>query len=228
MRKMLSIHTGLVLALLSGHVLADPPAAIPEMPDQNAQSTMRSQANDAMNTAGMVAKSRAFEKIPAIGIPSSGGIDVAKIAQQYDQIQPHQADKPTLMVFVSMSMPEASLKRLGHEAKRDNAVLVLRGIPGGLAGGWMHGMAAIKPLSATGAHVEINPQLFEKFNINAVPVIALARLDTSSCVSADTTCRETLLMKGDVDIEYALHQWADGSGPLAVAARQHLDLDGKP
>jgi conjugal transfer pilus assembly protein TrbC len=68
-----------------------------------------------------------------------------------------------ILVFVSFSMPEASLKTLAHDAEQHNAVLVMRGL---------HEDSFVKTankLKDLGIGVDINPELFEIHQVTVVP-----------------------------------------------------------
>lgn len=72
-------------------------------------------------------------------------------------------NSPKLFVFVSLSMPEASLKELGHQAKKHSAVLVMRGL---------HQDSFVKTaekLKELGITVDIHPDLFEQYQVTIVP-----------------------------------------------------------
>ena len=68
-----------------------------------------------------------------------------------------------LLVFVSFSMPESSLKSLVEEAKTHNAVLVIRGLH---EDSFVKTAAKLKKLEVS---VDIHPELFEAHKITSVP-----------------------------------------------------------
>jgi len=71
--------------------------------------------------------------------------------------------RETILVFVSFSMPEASLKSLAREAERANAVLIIRGL---IEDSFKITMIHLKDYALS---VEVNPDLFEQYNIQHVP-----------------------------------------------------------
>ena len=82
----------------------------------------------------------------------------------------HQAAGPEVLVFVSLILPEASWRRWSLDAARAGAALVLRGVaPNGLA-------ATVRRLRARlpegGAGVAVDPVLFRRFAVDAVPASA--------------------------------------------------------
>jgi len=68
-----------------------------------------------------------------------------------------------MLVFVSFSMPEASLKALSREAQRHNALLVMRGL---YWDSFSKTAARMKEMAIT---VDIDPHLFESHKVTAVP-----------------------------------------------------------
>jgi conjugal transfer pilus assembly protein TrbC len=68
-----------------------------------------------------------------------------------------------ILVFVSFSMPEASLKSLAQDMTRVNAVLILRGL---IEDSFKVTAERLKDYPQG---VEVNPELFEKYDIHQVP-----------------------------------------------------------
>ena len=97
-----------------------------------------------------------------------------------------------LTVFVSLSMPAEQLRLLVAEAKKYQAVILLRGLDGDVPN-------TIKKLSKilgdTGG-VAINPLPFAEFNITAVPSFVYQQANSSSFIKA----------QGSVTISYFLEQ----------------------
>lgn len=83
------------------------------------------------------------------------------------------AKDPKILVFVSFSMPKASLTALAKEAKRFGAVLVMRGLKGD---SFKETQAAFQGLGEEErSGIEINPELFETYKIQQVPVFIKVR-----------------------------------------------------
>jgi conjugal transfer pilus assembly protein TrbC len=223
----------ILIALFSGLLGALPslgraaqPATPPAMPDVSGyyDAAARAKTGAALDAASATAKTGMVGRMPTLPVPTAG-IDVDQIASRYRNLG--KRDKPSdegLLIFVSTSMPMATLIKLGNQAKRAGAVLVLRGVPGGLSapGAWTRAMAQLKPVAATGARMQINPDLFRLYTVNLVPTFVLARRDTSQCASANAGCQSMLRAVGDVSLDYVLEKWTDGTGELADQAQLRL------
>ena len=139
------------------------------------------------------------------------GPDLAKLAEQYEQIRRGPADAGQereasgVLVFVSLGMPRAGLERLIADAERVPATLILRG-------------AKDLSLKKTAALIQdvmgqrkvawqIDPSLFKRFEVQAVPSFVL--IDPSRPVLVDcgqSRCQGAAFSKvaGDVSLAFAL------------------------
>lgn len=99
-----------------------------------------------------------------------------------------------VLVFVSFSMPEASLKSLFHEASKHKAVLVMRGL---YENSFVKTAAKLQQMGIT---VDIHPELFEKYHVERVPVFV--RLDKG---------REIARLSGNVSLDFAVSKLAEVS-----------------
>lgn len=95
-----------------------------------------------------------------------------------------------LLVFVSFSMPEVSLKSLFQQAKKHNAVLVLRGL---YQDSFVKTSQKLQEMEIT---VEINPELFDTHNITIVPTFI--RLKAEKTYS---------ILKGNVSLDFAVKKF---------------------
>lgn len=102
------------------------------------------------------------------------------------------SEKNQIWVFVSFSMPEASLKALGTEAQRNNAVLVMRGL---YEDSFVKTASKLKEI---GISVDINPELFESHHITAVPTFVAIK-------SGQPVGR----LKGNVTLEFAARKFQE-------------------
>ena len=107
-----------------------------------------------------------------------------------------------LIIFVSMSMPDAMLRGYAQQAKRFGATLVLRGM---VNDRMSQTQAKIQQLNAAGASWQINPEAFKKFRVEKVPSIVMASAASSSVMEDGCSPPGTFaLVAGDVGVAAAL------------------------
>mgnify|MGYP000850242648 FL=1 len=171
---------------------------------------------------------RPVQSAPRVEIPTTGA-DPLAIAERYRKTRDALRDGntgPDLLVFVSFSMPEASLKRLATDAARANAVLVFRGPKDGSL---KQTLQAFEPLAKLGASAILHPEAFTWNRIDSVPVFVLGTAAGGGCDDVADSCRETLRIAGDASLEYILERMARAAHPLAEEAERRLTrLRGTP
>tara|TARA_B100001778_G_C18261465_1_gene482351 strand:- start:13 stop:531 length:519 start_codon:yes stop_codon:yes gene_type:complete len=116
-----------------------------------------------------------------------------------------------LLIFVSVSMPTASLKQLDQQAKKIGGLLVMRG----LVNHSLKDTAAL--LSQKGISAVIDPRLFAMYDVTAVPTFVINPTDEHPCFNqACTLTPRHDKIAGDVTLGYALEQFVS----LGVHANQ--------
>ena len=129
--------------------------------------------------------------------------DPLAVAERYKNkiYDPTLKNETDLLVFVSFSMPEASLMRIAAEAKKTGAVLVLRGFKDG---SYKKTVDATRLINGLGAQVMVHPDLFTQYQITDVPtfVLADASVEEGSCDTG--TCNAHYSIKGDVSLQAVL------------------------
>ena len=151
-------------------------------------------------------------RIDALPQPQTQGkIDLGAIAGGFDAMGSPDPAKagipvgPTLLVFVSFSMPEPALERLVDQAARTGATLVLRGL---VEDSMQKTVARVqRVIGQRKVGFQIDPQAFDRFAIAATPSFVLIKdrsvptpCAAGACFSADSFA----LAAGDVSIDYAL------------------------
>ncbi len=115
------------------------------------------------------------------------------------------ADEPRLIVFISLSMPEATLARLVDQAARARAQLLLRGLS---EGSLPRTAARIQQLIGTRpVAVQIDPRAFDRYAIQRVPSFVLARPGAQDAACNGEQCARAddhVMAAGDVSLDYAL------------------------
>lgn len=94
-----------------------------------------------------------------------------------------------IFVFVSFSMPKASLIELNNQAQKYNATLVMRGI---YKNSFHEMRKKILEISPDGLSINVDPKAFEKYNIKQVPTFVLVEKN-----------REINRLSGNVSLDYA-------------------------
>lgn len=91
----------------------------------------------------------------------------------------------SILIFVSLSMPEHALQSLYHEAEQMGATLILRGLKNN---SFKQTAETLKSLKIS---VQIDPELFKKYHIENVPAFVLVGQD------------DFHILNGNVTLEYA-------------------------
>lgn len=125
-----------------------------------------------------------------------------------------------VLVFVSFSMPKESLKTWIHDANAIHAPVVIRGL---VNHSFKDTIAAVNALTKEGVSgVQIDPTLFERFEIKQVPAVVV--VSSPKCVP-NLSCREDYdVQYGDAGLHYALKQIARQDDPLSPFAEDALYL----
>lgn len=153
---------------------------------------------------------------PATGKPID---DLASLAKKYEAAKGAATQDPSvasseqpisgLMMFVSLSMPPATLERIFADAERYRFPLILRGVQ----------ERSVKKTAARISQLigkrrvawSIDPRLFRRFEVDTVPALVLvdpSRPVNPSCAAPNAAqqCEEISFAKvsGDVSAAYAL------------------------
>ncbi len=155
-------------------------------------------------------------------------VDLDALARGYatataEQMRSATRPGPTLYVFVSLSMRDATLQRLFDQARRAQAVVVLRGF---VQGSLKQTVARIQALAqGQPVPIQIDPRPFDRFGVTRVPSFALLSESAGAtgctakrCDAPDGHWR----ISGDVSLDYALDQMGHASGDAARAAAPFL------
>ena len=180
-------------------------------------------ANDAINKAANQA-SFPVPTVPLL-VPAPANlkpIDPAEIAKHYKHFSKPAA--PELYAMVSFSMPDASLDRLAELSARAGATLVVIGLHKDSLPQTIERLTMITKKYAN-LKVTIDPTLFRKFSVNAVPTFVLAKapVDQSACTNACRPEDQFASLAGDVTLDYALDYMTSKAAPdIASQAKVYL------
>lgn len=122
----------------------------------------------------------------------TNGKCLVKMRDQHFPSQNLLPSKDQILVFVSFSMPEASIKALLTDSQDKNVVLVLRGL---VEDSFVKTAQKLKELDPGDlkSGLEINPELFDEYAIKAVPTFVKIKDE-----------RVVARLRGNVSLSYAL------------------------
>lgn len=155
-----------------------------------------------------------------------GSVDLSRLAEQYEQIRRGPSDTGQdrqasgLIVFVSLGMPRPSLERLVADAERVKATLVLRGVQNRSVTKTAQTIAEL--IGKRTVSWQIDPALFTRFEVRAVPTFVLIDPSKPVLVSCNEgQCQQAAHAKvaGDVSIGHALGAIEQLDRDLAATAR---------
>lgn len=162
---------------------------------------------------------------PATSVP----VDLEALARGYavqsDAMIQAQglAAGPGLFIFVSLTMPRATLQGLVDQAARAKATIVIRGFANGSLRDTVAQVQGL--IGKRQVAIQIDPLAFDRFAISKVPSFVLVRDGTrpvacasGSCAPADSFLRST----GDVSLDYALEYMQRSAPAFAPAAELFL------
>ncbi len=118
-----------------------------------------------------------------------------RVKKDNDQYVHATVKDPKILVFVSFSIPKASLTALAKEAEKFGAVLVMRGLKGDSFKETQAAFQALGEEERSG--IEINPELFETYQIQQVPVFVRVKASTEG------ELQEIGRLSGNVSLAFA-------------------------
>lgn len=185
--------------------------------------------------AEMAAQRGVMPNVPApvAGAGSQPAPSLQDLAQQYERIkrgpaaggQQDSGDRSAsgLLIFASLSMPEATLRALIADAQRTRALLVLRGVQDSSLRKTTERIQTLMGDAKTAWNID--PALFQRFDVRAVPAFVL--IDPQRPVLVDCgadRCQGTAHAKvsGDVSVSHALQTIAAEDAEFRDAATAYL------
>lgn len=199
----------------SAEMKADAEALVEHVKDRGA--TFREDAREAQDQ-GMANMRRVSASDLPKGPPGAVDFDEIVKGAAANAAVPG-GDAPKLIVFASLSMPQASLKRLIADTAQAGGVVVFRGFPDNSAKAFMRQLGQVVTRDDM-TSIGIDPRLFRAFDVQAVPTYVSVSSDFDLC--AGFNCQTKLppfdRLIGNVTLEYALEQFAAGKGPGARVA----------
>jgi len=141
----------------------------------------------------------------------------------------HLADKnkEDILIFISFAMPDESIKSWLADANTIGASVVIRGL---INNNWPKTLAKMNSLLSDDLQggVQIDPELFQAFDISKVPAVVVVKPVSTSC-QTQLSCNDYGkfdVIYGNVSLRYALEKLQAGgeiSKATADAALAKLD-----
>jgi conjugal transfer pilus assembly protein TrbC len=144
-------------------------------------------------------------------------ISALVIAMQSVCLGAASAQQANILIFVSFSMPEVSIKGWMNEAEKIGAPVVIRGLVNNSFKATIQKMTELARDNHGG--VQLDPTLFQKYQINQVPAVVVT---TTEDTWPNETPKEYIKVYGDVHLDYALKKIADQKGEAARIAERML------
>jgi len=145
---------------------------------------------------------------------SSQGVDVAALARQY-QAMPTAASSstlPQLLIFISFSMPTASLQALQQQANAVGGQLVIRGL---IDNSLRKTADAVSNVLVNGrGGLSIDPPAFTRYHITQVPAFVVTHGQDDDDFD---------VVYGNVTLEAALTELANKGDAASDVAASYLD-----
>jgi conjugal transfer pilus assembly protein TrbC len=168
-------------------------------------------------------------QVPNIA-PQRPAIDVEAIARRYGEnrqaFEGAIGGEPTLRIFVTLAMPEASLKLLAAQAAKAQATVVIRGLKDDSMRATLAAVQGI--IGESQVAWQIDPQAFTRFRIERAPAFVLvaqgatASTDNSDCKTNCERPEAFVSVAGDVSLDYALGFIARTKPAFADDAQRYL------
>lgn len=211
---------GLVLLLLTSAVFAveelDFDSAIEEakrLLDSGEIDKLIQEVEQKMNRAHSQ-NTTTFKNITTIGPINVEEIPFDSIESKAEEIKNQVFDKRiNLLVFVSSSMPEQTIKKIMLDTEKIGGTLILQGFVGGdfnQTREWLQHIIGDASDTSMNPNIAIDPTGFERFKITAVP--AYMAIEGSLPVCNDVQCPlpEHVFLSGNVEVPWALRKLGDG------------------
>lgn len=146
------------------------------------------------------------------------------VADAGDMAKEGMGEAPRFIAFASLSMPPEALRQMMDDVTRAGGVVVFRGLTQGSAKVMTDALAKVLKPGERKDGVGIDPRLFAAFGVTQVPAYVVTASDFDLCSGFDCTSQVPPYdrMNGNVTAEYALRTFAEGGGPGARIAAQHL------
>lgn len=123
-----------------------------------------------------------------------------------------------IIIFVSFSMPDESLKGWLREANIINAPVIVRGFINNSFKDTINKIGILTTDNHGG--VQIDPMLFERFHVDKVPAVIVVK--DPDCMPGMSCTLDYAVVYGDVTLSYALKKIGDEEDGFSIIAKNAL------
>lgn len=161
--------------------------------------------------------------------PQRPGLDIEGIARRYsanrEAFESASPLEPQLRIFVTLAMPEASLKLLARQASQSQAAIVIRGLKGDSMTATVATVQRI--IGELPVDWQIDPPAFARFSITRAPTFVLTAqsagaIEPRGCTKGCDTTHAFVSVSGDVSFDYALNAIVRAKPAFAADAQRFL------
>ena len=125
-----------------------------------------------------------------------------------------------VIVFISFSMPEASIRSWLTQARKIHVPVVIRGLVNNSFPETLSKISKLVGPNNTG--VQIDPELFKKFDIREVPAVVI-REPADNCLPSMSCIENFNVLSGNVTFSYALSRFVREDDDLSHIAQKYLN-----
>jgi len=192
----------------------------------SARERARTITQDAQTSAqGAMENGRHYSGSQARAAPSGSTFDFDRMVVDAGTFEKERmGEAPRFIAFASLSMPPQALRQMLDDVTRAGGAVVFRGLSQGSGKAMTDALGKVLRPGDSMDGIGIDPRLFRAFGIDAVPAYVVTASDFDLCDGFDCTSAVPPhdRMAGNVTARHALAAFADGGGPGARIAAQHL------
>ena len=161
--------------------------------------------------------------------PKRPALDLEDLARRYSADRQAFGDtttaQPQLRIFVTLAMPEASLKLLAAQSAKTQATLVIRGLKDDSMKATLATVQRI--IGELAVDWQIDPPAFTRFAITRAPTFVLTSqsagaIEPRRCTTNCDKAQSFVSVSGDVSLDYALDVIARAKPAFASDAQRYL------
>lgn len=124
-----------------------------------------------------------------------------------------EKERISVLVFVSSSMPENTIKQIMISTEKIGGTILLQGFVDGdfaKTREWLLNIMGSDAESSLNPNLAIDPTAFDRFDISTVPVYMAISGGLAACTNDQCPIPEHILLSGNVEVPWALRKLGDG------------------